>query len=163
MGAMARSASLAGVRLRGPDDLRRRRGASAFLTNRLWRERLGYADVSVITEEEAGEAVAAVADDHDFTAFEYYATDIAGHRMDWDQGVAALEAFDLFLGGVLRSLREDILVVMASDHGNLEDLSTRRHTLNPALSIWRGPRPARRLASLVDVAPAILDHLGVPA
>jgi hypothetical protein len=159
MGAMARSALLADVRLRGPEDLRSGRGASAFLTNRLWRERLGYTDIAEVTEKRAGFAVAEVANDHDFTVFEYYATDIAGHRMDMSAGVLALEAFDRFLEGVLEGLSSNHVLVIVSDHGNLEDISTRRHTKNPALCVWRGRAPRGQLRDLTDLAPAILDCL----
>ncbi len=159
MGAIARSAHLAGVRLRGPEDLRRRCAASAFLTNEVWRDRLGYQDMAVISEEEAGEAVATAARNQHFTAFEYYATDLAGHRGDLPAAVEALESFDRFLAGALRVLPPRVAVVLASDHGNIEDLSTRHHTLNPAICVWHGSPPNRELKSLTDLAPAIQEHI----
>jgi len=44
---------------------------------------------------------------------------------------------DDFLAALLGELLEDTLVVLTSDHGNLEDATTRRHTLNPVpLMAW---------------------------
>jgi 2,3-bisphosphoglycerate-independent phosphoglycerate mutase len=53
-------------------------------------------------------------------------------------------------------------VILTSDHGNVEDLSTRNHTLNPSPRS-RGGRAAstcaRRVRSLADITPAILELL----
>jgi bisphosphoglycerate-independent phosphoglycerate mutase (AlkP superfamily) len=161
MGAVARSAWQVGVRLRGPADLAEGRAVSAFLTNAGWRERLGH-DVPDITEAEAGSQLARLAQAYDFTLFESYVTDVVGHRGTLPEAVALLARLDRFLGGVLDGWPADEVLVVASDHGNLEDLGTGRHTLNPALGLWRGPGPARPLAALTDVAPAVLEALGVP-
>jgi len=78
-----------------------------------------------------------------------------------------METFDGVLNGVLEmmvdergKMKEGLLVVMTSDHGNMEDVSTRRHTdaLVPALVI--GDKNAREeftrgMKELTDVAPAI--------
>jgi 2,3-bisphosphoglycerate-independent phosphoglycerate mutase len=160
MGAIARAAWSAGVPLRGPDDLRAGAAASAFLTNEAWRTHLGYRDLPRLDEAAAGANVARLARRHDFTLFEYYASDIAGHRATLPEACAVLEAFDRFLGGVLTEWPAEDVLLLASDHGNVEDLTSRRHTLNPALGLWRGP-PVN-LASLLDVAPAVLAAAGVP-
>jgi bisphosphoglycerate-independent phosphoglycerate mutase (AlkP superfamily) len=77
--------------------------------------------------------------------------------------VAALERVDRFLGGVLSALPADVTLLLASDHGNVEDV-TREHTRNPSLGLAAGPG-ARRLAegmlSIQDVTPAALALLGV--
>lgn len=159
LGAMARSAALAGVALRGPEDLRQGRAVSAFLTNAGWREHLGYQDMPLVSRGEAGARLARLARDHDFTLFEYYATDMAGHRGDLAAGRQVLEAYDAFLQGLLADWSQDDVIVLASDHGNLEDATSSKHTLNPALGAWYGPPPDRKLVSLTDIAPAILAAL----
>ncbi len=78
--AISRAAHMAGVPLRGPAELRAGRALSAFLTNQGWRDHLGYQDVEVITPFEAGRRLSRLALDHDFTLFEYYHTDMVGHR-----------------------------------------------------------------------------------
>ena len=55
-------------------------------------------------------------------------------------------------------------VILTSDHGNIEDLSTRNHTLNAVPTIIWGSareRVAQQVHSLADITPAILDVLGV--
>jgi hypothetical protein len=160
MGAIARGAHTAGVRLRGPEDLRAGRAVSAFVTNQGWRERLGY-DGPLVTPEDAGRVLAGVARDHLLTVFEFYATDVAGHRRDFAAAVSWLQMLDRMVGAARGELGARDVIVVVSDHGNVEDMDTRRHTLNPALALWSGPPPARPLETLTDVAPAILEVLGV--
>ena len=53
-------------------------------------------------------------------------------------------------------------VIVTSDHGNIEDLSVRNHTLNPVPTIvWGKHREqvAPRIRSLTDITPAIVDVL----
>jgi bisphosphoglycerate-independent phosphoglycerate mutase (AlkP superfamily) len=57
-------------------------------------------------------------------------------------------------------------VILTSDHGNIEDLSSRNHTLhNVPTIIWGNRRHsvADRIRSLADITPAILDVLTAPA
>jgi bisphosphoglycerate-independent phosphoglycerate mutase (AlkP superfamily) len=56
-------------------------------------------------------------------------------------------------------LDEDTLFILTSDHGNIEDLSTRGHTFNPVPLVARGPHAGQILAgstSLIDVMSRIL-------
>ncbi len=53
-------------------------------------------------------------------------------------------------------------VVLTSDHGNIEDLSVRNHTLNPVPTIiWGKHREvvAKRVKSLTDITPTIVELL----
>ncbi len=53
-------------------------------------------------------------------------------------------------------------VILTSDHGNVEDLSTRNHTLNPVPTLAWGPareRVARSVRTLADITPAIVEIL----
>ncbi len=81
----------------------------------------------------------------------------------WRRLVQVLQLLDEVLGGLIEAWdHERGLILLTSDHGNLEDLSTRRHTLNPVPGLVIGSehlrRPfSKRLHSLVDVTPAILD------
>ena len=50
-------------------------------------------------------------------------------------------------------------VVVTSDHGNIEDLSTRSHTLNPIATLAFGPGRhyvASRVRCLTDIAPGTI-------
>ena len=56
-----------------------------------------------------------------------------------------------------------VSLLIASDHGNIEDVA-RGHTRNPALGVLAGPaatKLAGRLGRIEDVAPTLLEHLGV--
>jgi hypothetical protein len=71
-----------------------------------------------------------------------------------------LRTLDRFLARVLAAWRGGRrLLVLASDHGNIEDLSTRTHTRNPVplVAVGRGAaRLSRRVRALDDFAPALL-------
>ncbi len=159
--ASSYAAFAAGVRYRDIDDLRAGRAVSAFVTNELWRAR--GADVPAITPFVAGQNLARLAREHDFTLFEYFLTDAAGHRGDPQFTASVLQEVDELLGGVLETI--DLaasLVITTSDHGNVEDLSAKGHTLNPVPTILIGKGRegmAPRIHSLEDLTPAIVDYL----
>lgn len=152
----------AGARIRGLDDLKKGRAVSGSLSNALLREMLGHRDLPLRTPEEAGEILTALATSHDVTVFEYGRTDWVGHRGTREEAVTLLEELDRFLNSVLGTLPPDAPFWLVSDHGNLEDLSTKSHTTNPALFLRRvtGP-PPRPQKTLLDFAPDVLAVLGV--
>ena len=116
-----------------------------------------------MTPEEAGRTLAAISGSADLTLFAHYDTDHVGHRGDLAAAVEVLERVDAFLGGLAAALGPGTLLVVASDHGNVEDV-TAGHTRNPTPVIALGPGSgavAARVRALTDVAPAILALLGV--
>lgn len=153
----------AGVLDRRTPELERGDAVASEITNDGWIERLGRRSLPRPTPEAAGRSLAGIASRHDLTLFAHYTPDHVGHRGSWDDAVAALERVDQFLAGILATLPADILLVVSSDHGNLEDV-TREHTRNPALGIVAGPgheAVARGLEHLWDVPAAILRTLGL--
>ncbi len=158
--ATSYAAFAAGVRYRDIDDLRAGHAVSAFVTNELWIKR--GADVPEITPFEAGLNLARLARENDFTLFEYFLTDAAGHRGQPEFTASVLEEVDQLLGGVLDGVNlAETLVVTTSDHGNVEDRSAKGHTLNPVPTILIGKgrgQVAPRIHSLDDLTPAIVEH-----
>jgi 2,3-bisphosphoglycerate-independent phosphoglycerate mutase len=153
----------AGLLNRHTPDLVTGNAVASEITNEGWRERLGRTRVPVIDAVRAGRNLARIAQEHHLTLFAHYATDYAGHARDMDAAVLALERFDSFLGGLVDEAAADLLTIVVSDHGNIEDTTT-GHTRNPALGlvIGNGHAPvARRLRRLTDVAPAVLDVLAL--
>jgi len=150
---------VAGVRYRDVDDLRAGRAVSAFVTNELWRKH--GADVPLITARAAGQNLARIARTHDFTLFEYFLTDVAGHRADSALTAFVLAEVDELLRGVLDgSDLTDSLTILTSDHGNVEDASAKGHTRNPVPTLLIGAERAQIVAqihSLTDLAPAIVN------
>jgi 2,3-bisphosphoglycerate-independent phosphoglycerate mutase len=97
------------------------------------------------------------------TLFAHYDTDYTGHRGGMAGGVAAVERVDAFLGALVEALPEDVLLVVSSDHGNLEDIRG-GHTRNPVPVLAVGPgrtAVAERVSTIANLAPALLALLGV--
>lgn len=109
--------------------------------------------------EGAAEILAEIAADHDLTLFEFFESDEAGHAQSMEQALEALSRLDRFLRALLARLAAGIALVVASDHGNVEDLSTRNHTLAPVPVLGFGPA-ARRVGEVRDLthlAPLLAD------
>jgi 2,3-bisphosphoglycerate-independent phosphoglycerate mutase len=157
LSANTRAALLAGLKLRGPVDLKAGRAVSALLTNEYWRN-WGY-DMPELSAAEAGAQLARLADDHALTYFEFWYTDVAGHRQDRELSLHILNMLDRFIGGALDTLDlSRSLLMVISDHGNFEDWRTPKHTHNPALTLLVGAgheTMASRLQSLQDVTPSL--------
>lgn len=157
------AALAAGLLVRHADALRDGEAVASEIVNTAWRTHLGYTDLPEISPETAGRNLARIAADADLTVFAHYSTDLAGHRGGMTGAVRALQLVDRFLAGVLDALPEHTLLVTASDHGNIEDV-TAGHTHNPALGLVVGdgaPTLAHRLDAITDVAGALLAWLGV--
>jgi len=109
----------------------------------------------------AGERLARLSGRYGMTLFECYLTDHAGHRQDWDQAIACLQRVDRFLESAIAHLPEHVTLIVISDHGNVEDLSTKRHTLNkvPLLAVGTHAAAFASSVDLTDVTPKILSLL----
>jgi hypothetical protein len=156
----------AGLSLHTADDLLAGRAISADLTGQGWRERLGYPDFPVLSLVEAGQRLADLSANLDFAFFEYWLTDYAGHGQDMDAAIRLLEGFDAVFGGLLDAWDDESgLILLTSDHGNLEDLSTRRHTANPVPLLLVGNAGNKEqftnVTDLTGVTTAILKALNV--
>lgn len=76
---------------------------------------------------------------YDLILFEYFLTDIYGHKQDYELSVKSLITLDDLiydLSMILDKKKHSIIVV--SDHGNIEDLSRSSHTLNKAIFLYWG-------------------------
>src|SRR5262249_18654374 len=128
------AAQRAGLRLRMLEDLQAGCAVSHDFTNRFLIER--GLEVEACTPEEAGLRLARLAADHDFTLYEHFITDRIGHTRRHDLARKHMLELTRFVRSVLEGANLDRqTVVVTSDHGNIEDLSTSRHTLNPAPSL----------------------------
>lgn len=149
----------AGIPLFTHDDLFAGRALSADFTGEGWRTMLGFIDTPVMESPQAGRRLGSLAKEYDFSLFEYWASDYAGHGQEMDTAVSLLEKFDAVLGGLIE-VWEDGLILVTSDHGNMEDLSTRKHTDADVPALLIGDKTAREefrrgLKDLTDIAPAI--------
>ena len=157
----------AGISLFTKDDYYAGRALSADFTGKGWSEFLNLPDAPVLEPEEAGKKLAELALQYDFAFFEYWASDYAGHKQDMDSAVRQLERFDDVLKGLLAAWQnEDGLILLTSDHGNMEDLSTRKHTAANVPLLLFGDKNTRRefqkdIHDLTGVAPAISKLLNI--
>lgn len=126
----------------------------------------GFA-VPPLTAEQAGGVLARAArEEGGFTLYEYFLSDKAGHTGDAAVIAGELAKLDVFVRAALAELAPELaggraLVLLTSDHGNLEDVTTRRHTTNPVpLLAWgAGARDvAQAVLRLDQVTPAIVGR-----
>jgi 2,3-bisphosphoglycerate-independent phosphoglycerate mutase len=165
MSVTSLSCTSAGMPLLRADDLRNGRGISADITSAGWAD-LGYPDMPVISPDEAGRRLVRLAEEYDFVLFEYWKTDHAGHAQDFEESIAVLEMFDGMLGGILQTLdSRTTLLFLTSDHGNIEDLSTKSHTRNPVPAIFHGTshesaaRKLRSTGDLTGIVPVLMEQI----
>jgi len=157
----------AGLELFKHEDLFAGRALSADFTGEGWRTMLGFIDTTVMEPHHAGRTLGTLAREYDFSLFEYWASDYAGHKQQMDTAVELMETFDVVLGGLIEETKEErrksgeeLLVLITSDHGNMEDLSTRKHTTADVPALVIGEKAAREeftrdMKDLTDIAPAI--------
>jgi hypothetical protein len=156
------AARAAGVLVRDLGELARGEAVASSITNERWIERLG-GGLAQVTAAEAGRRLARIASSAEVTLFAHYDTDHAGHRGGMEGAVAALEKVDAFLGGVMEALSGDALLVVGSDHGNVEEVGG-GHTLNPVPVLLHGAGrddAAAGIRDLAGVVPPILRALGM--
>jgi len=132
---------------------------SADIIGSRWKE-LGHHNIDEVTPESAGEAFFRIGASYDFALFEYFVTDKAGHSRHLATAVDALERLDRFLDGILARFdfsRDTLLLI--SDHGNIEDLTTKSHTRNPVPLIAVGRDRdyyCSTIRRLTDLTPSIV-------
>ena len=151
----------AGLTFRTIDDVRK--GAAVFMdyTNRLLIER--GEDLAERSEEEAARVLAHITTENRFTLYEYFITDKVGHAQDMPLAKTILTSLALFIRELLTKLDLNrTTVILTSDHGNIEDLSLRNHTLHDVPTIvWGTQREAiaAKIQTLADITPAIVALL----
>ncbi len=117
-------------------------------------------EIPVYTPEEAAEIVAGATNQYDFILYEYFKSDKAGHNQDMPLAIEEIQKLGRFVFYFLNRIDlTETTVILTSDHGNLEDLSTKSHTRNPAMTIIWGVNKnqiAGKLKSITDVTPTIV-------
>ena len=160
------AATSAGLKLMTADDLRAGRAVSPGFTGQGWHDYLGYSDIPILTLTEAGQQIARIAQSYEFSFFEHWPSDRSGHRGPIDQAVEHLEIIDEVLGGLFGAWDDNNdLLIITSDHGNIEEKDHRQHSRNPVPTILVGKdhaRLAEMIDDLADIAGVVNQFLGLP-
>jgi len=151
----------AGLSFRTVPDLKAGRAVYQDFTNAMLIAR--GEDVKLRTADEAATVLASIVRENRFTLYEYFITDKVGHAQDMEAAKVVLQNLARLIRGVLTTNDLDnTTVILTSDHGNIEDLSSRNHTLNAVPTIvWGANRQhiASRITNLADITPAIVHTL----
>jgi bisphosphoglycerate-independent phosphoglycerate mutase (AlkP superfamily) len=143
------------------DDLINERALFHDFTNRALVET--EPTVPLRSPAEAATILARLTAAHRFTLYEYFMTDRIGHAQDYEGAGVILAQLAEFIRELLARLDlTKTTVLLTSDHGNIEDLSARNHTLNPVPTLLWGrdrERLQARISTLADLTPAILETL----
>jgi hypothetical protein len=148
----------AGLQFRKLPDLLGRKAIFHDFTNRTLIDR-GF-DAPVFSPVEAAEILADFSVNYSFTLYEHFLTDKIGHEQDFERAARHLPPLAEFIRESLRRIDlEKTTFILTSDHGNIEDLSVRNHTLNDVPTIIWGRNKeeiAGRINDLSDITPSIL-------
>ena len=153
------SCILSNVKLKNEQDLRDGNALSAEIDNSRWVTKLNY-DLPIIKPELAAQRLFKLALENDFTLFEYFYTDHIGHFRIKDVADEILKTLDEFLYYILSNLPDELTLLICSDHGNIEDMSIKMHTRNPALTISAGLHAyqlAKKIENISQIKDSLLD------
>jgi hypothetical protein len=138
--AIPLAVTAAGIDLMTSADLQAGRALSPDFTGEGWSSQPDFPPSPTYTPVEAGMHLARLSQKFTLAWFDYWLSDYAGHRGTKEQATTILETLDAVLGGLLMDWDQTKnLIILVSDHGNLEDLHARGHTLHPVPAFLIGP------------------------
>ncbi len=142
------------------EDARRGRGLTHDLTGA--RAAAFGARLPRRTPEEAAEVLLRLAAGSDLVLFEFFESDEAGHARSMERALEVLARLDRMLRALVAGLAPGHSLLVASDHGNVEDLSTRNHTLARVPVLGFGAAAARvgEVRDLTHLAPLLRSLAG---
>ncbi len=161
LGVTALYCKMNNVRFNTITDIRKGKALTSELTNRRWNERLGYT-LSSIKPQTAARRLLRISSTFKYTHYEFYLFDHMGHLRIKNEFKQIFNDLDLFLSTILTEFNyEKLTVIICADHGNIEDISDKKHTRNPALTITagkHGEKLSTSIKSLQDVKPQIIRY-----
>lgn len=140
------------------EDLRQKNSIYHDFTNEILIAQ-GF-DVPCFSPSEAARILARISEKYELLLYEYFLTDRAGHSQDMERACGEVQKLEKFLSTLLQTVdMEESLIMLTSDHGNIEDLSTKTHTRNRVATLLWGcgsEEVKNRIRSLEDITPSIL-------
>ncbi len=120
-------------------------------------------DIPVFSPVNAASIIYNTSANYDLILYEFFQTDIYGHRKNFDEKVKLISDLDNLISSLISiSDHKTDTIFITSDHGNLEDSSGKSHTYNPVpLIIWgKGHRElSNKIKNLSDITPNILNFI----
>ena len=157
----ALTCKLTGIKFNNVSNVRSGKALTAELTNERWNQRLGY-KLKVIQSKTAARRLLRIADNYKFTLYEYYLSDHLGHLRLADEFEKLFSELDEFLLTLLSEIdSKKTTLIICSDHGNIEDISIKTHTRNPALTISAGKSAsaiAETVTDITQIKNALIDY-----
>lgn len=86
--------------------------------------------VPIMDAFERGVDLVKIAHNYELVIFEYFLSDKAGHSQSFEAAKFIISTLEKFIHGIIEAMNDDDTLLITSDHGNLEDLSTNTHTKN---------------------------------
>ncbi len=148
------------MKLNSVKELRQNKALTAEITNERWNRKLKY-QLKIISPETAARRLLRIAGKHDFTLYEFFHTDHLGHGRIAEEFESIYNNLDRFLFTILSELKQELTLIICSDHGNFEDLSVKTHTMNPALTVAAGKNAKQfsdSIKDLTDIKPSIIKY-----
>lgn len=116
-----------------------------------------------VSPQDAGRLLVKLSREYDFAFHSHWMTDYVGHRGPFERAVELLEILDGVIEGILDNWRDDEgLVLLTSDHGNMEHIGDRKHTANDVPTIIIGKDKAdfaEGFTYLTDFVPRMERYL----
>ncbi len=149
----------AGIEFRTVDEFINENGVYHDITGETLKES-GY-EVDTVTPKRAAQNLYRLSRNYDFTLYEHFLTDIQGHKADFGEAVDLIDRLDNFFEELMKQMdfEEDVLI-MTSDHGNIEDVSVHTHTMNKVPVVVLGKKAENiktEVHSLTDIMPFVLE------
>jgi hypothetical protein len=143
---------LNGMRLNRAIDVWKGNALTAEITNERWISRLNY-KLPKISPKIAARRLLKISSKNILTVYEYFLTDHLGHGRYEGTISETLNQLDEFLFTIFSEFdKNSTTVIICSDHGNIEDISVKTHTLNPALMIAAGFSAESVFRSVKDIS-----------
>lgn len=116
-------------------------------------------DLPLFSADKAGQILVRESEKYDLILYEYFLTDFAGHAQNMIRSIEEIRKVESLIRAILNHINlDEAVLIVVSDHGNIEDVRTKSHTTNPAfLGVWDKTTSEQysEFSSLQDLFPYI--------
>ncbi len=122
----------AGQSLFSIDDILKKKAIYMDITHHIMHEYYPElkSQIPIMDAFERGVDLVEIAHNYELVIFEYFLSDKAGHSQSFEAAKFIIHTLEKFIHGIMEAMTQDDTLIITSDHGNMEDLSTNTHTKN---------------------------------